>query len=65
MADDQTVYEAIAESMRAFGYRAVTADEVRAIDEGPPDELQGVIAMFAHRQLEQARESGLLGPEPE
>lgn len=69
MADAQAVYEAIAQAMRGYGYRDVTAEVVREIDEGPPtDERQGVISMFAARQLQQARESGLLPPvaaEPE
>ncbi len=65
-ADPQAVYEAIAEAMRAYGYREVTAADVREIDEGPPsEERQGVISMFARRQLQEARESGLLPPAPE
>ncbi len=63
MTDEQAVYEAIAEAMRGFGYREVTAAVVREIDESAPTaEPQGVISMFAARQLEQARESGLLPP---
>jgi len=62
MADEQTVYEAIAEAMRDYGYREVTAAMVREIDEGPSTERPGVISMFAARQLQQARESGLLPP---
>jgi hypothetical protein len=63
MADEQAVYEAIAQVMRDYGYRDVTAAAVREIDEGPPtDERQGVISMFAARQLQEARESGLLPP---
>lgn len=62
-ADAQAVYEAIAEAMRRYGYREVTAADVREIDERPPsDERQGVISMFARRQLQQAREAGLLPP---
>ncbi len=61
MADEQAVYEAIAQTMRSYGYRDVTAAVVREIDEGPPtEERQGVISLFAARQLQQARESGLL-----
>ncbi len=63
MTDEQAVYEAIAEAMRGYGYRDVTAGVVREIDEGAPaEEPQRVVAMFAARQLEQARESGLLPP---
>ncbi len=62
-ADAQAVYEAIAEAMRGYGYREVTAADVREIDERPlGDERQGVISMFARRQLQQAREAGLLPP---
>ncbi len=62
---DQAVYEAIAEAMRGYGYRDVTAEVVREIDEAPPtDARQDVISMFAARQLQQARESGLLSPVP-
>jgi len=63
MADEQQVYEAIAEAMQHFGYRDVTAEMVRDIDEGSSEELpHGVISMFATRQLEEARETGLLPP---
>lgn len=63
MADEQQVYETIAEAMQRFGYRNVTAATVREIDEGSSTEIpHGVISMFATRQLEQARESGLLPP---
>ncbi len=62
MADEQAVYEAVAQTMRDYGYRAVTAAAVREIDKGPPTERQSVIATFAARQLQQARESGLLPP---
>jgi hypothetical protein len=62
MADEQAVYEAIAQAMRDYGYRDVTARVVREIDEAPAAERQGVITMFAARQLQQARESGLLPP---
>ncbi len=63
MTDEQAVYEAIAKAMRGYGYRDVTAALVREIDEAAPtEEPQGVISMFAARQLEQARESGLLPP---
>ncbi len=63
MPDEQAVYEAIAQAMRDYGYRDVTAAAVREIDEGPPtEERQGVISTFAARQLQQARESGLLPP---
>ena len=63
MADEQQVYEAIAEAMQHFGYRDVTAKIVRDIDEGSSEELpHGVISMFATRQLEEARETGLLPP---
>lgn len=63
-ADAQAVYEAIAEAMRNYGYRAVTAADVREVDENPTEERQGVIAMFARRQLQEARESGRLPPAP-
>ena len=63
MADERAVYEAIAQAMRDYGYREVTAAVVREIDEGPPtEERRGVVAMFAGRQLQTARESGLLPP---
>ncbi len=63
MADEQTVYEEIAQSMRAYGYGDVTAAVVREIDERPAtEERQHVIAMFASRQLQEAREAGLLPP---
>ncbi len=63
MADEEEIYEAIAEAMRHFGYRKVTADLVRDIDEGSDSEIpHGVISMFATRQLEEAREKGLLPP---
>ena len=62
MADEQAVYEAIAQAMRDYGYRDVTAAVVREIDEGPPIDDRGVISLFAARQLQQARESGLLLP---
>ena len=62
MADEQAVYEAVAQTMRDYGYRAVTAAAVREIDKGPPTKRQSVIASFAARQLQQARESGLPPP---
>ncbi len=63
MADKQAVYESIAQAMRDYGYRDVTAATVREIDEAPPtEERQSVIAMFAAKQLQEARESGLLPP---
>ncbi len=62
--DAQAVYEAIAEAMRDYGYRAVTAADVREIDEAPGEERQGVIEMFARQQLQEARESGRLLPAP-
>ncbi|MBA3359088.1 MAG: hypothetical protein H0U20_06500 [Thermoleophilaceae bacterium] len=63
MADEQAVYEAIAQAMRDYGYRDVTAAVVREIDEAPPtEERRGVISMFAARQLQEAREAGLLAP---
>jgi hypothetical protein len=63
MADEHAVYEAIAQAMRDYGYREVTAAVVREIDEGPPtEERRGVVAMFAGRKLQTARESGLLPP---
>ncbi len=63
MADEQAVYESIAEAMRDYGYRDVTAAVVREVDEGgPAAERQGVISMFAARELEKARESGQLPP---
>ena len=47
--------------MRDYGYRDVTAAVVREIDEGPSTEKrQGVISMFAARELEKARDAGLL-----
>jgi len=66
MADEQAVYEAIAEVMRAYGYRDVTAAAVREIDEAPStDERQNVVSTFAARQLQQAREAGQLPPAAE
>lgn len=66
MTDEQAVYEAIAEAMRGYGYRDVTAAVVREIDEAAPTERgQDVISMFAARQLEQARDSGQLLPAAE
>ncbi|MDQ3608784.1 MAG: hypothetical protein M3459_07780 [Actinomycetota bacterium] len=63
MADDQAVYESIAQTMRDYGYRDVTAAVVREIDEGSSTEKgQGVIAMYAARELEKARDTGLLPP---
>ena len=63
MADEEEIYEAIAEAMRHFGYRTVTAQLIRDIDEGTDTEMpQGVIAMFANRQLQEARDNGLLPP---
>ena len=63
MADQQAVYEQIAETMRNFGYRDVTAAVVRDIDEASSTEPpEGVIAMFAARQLKDAREDGRLPP---
>lgn len=63
MADEHTVYEAIAQVMRRFGYRDVTAAMVREVDEAPDsDRSLGVISMFATQQLEAARASGLLPP---
>ena len=63
MADEQAVYESIAQTMRDYGYRDVTAAVVREIDEGPSTEKrQGVISMFAARELQKARDSGLLHP---
>ena len=53
MADEQAVYESIAQTMRDYGYRDVTAAVVREIDEGSPTEKRpGVISMFAARELE-------------
>ncbi len=67
MAEEQEeVYEAIAEAMRHFGYRKVTAELIRDIDEGADVEQPNhVISMFANRQLEEAREAGLLPPRPQ
>ncbi|CAN5559086.1 hypothetical protein BH20ACT19_BH20ACT19_09360 [soil metagenome] len=63
MADEQAVYEEIARAMRDYGYRDVTAAVVREIDEDTPTtERRDVISTFAARQLQQARESGLLPP---
>lgn len=63
MVGEEKVYEAIAERMRQFGYRDVTASMVREIDEAPAsDQPQGVVTMFATKQLEEAREAGLLPP---
>jgi hypothetical protein len=64
MADEQEIYEAIAEAMRNYGYRDVTAAVVREVDEGPPiEERRDVISLFAARQLQQAREAGRLPPD--
>ena len=63
MPDAQEVYEAIAERIRNFGYSDVTADQVREIDEsGPSGQPEGVVVMFANKQLEDAREAGELPP---
>ena len=63
MADEQAVYESIAQTMRDYGYRDVTAAVVREIDEGSSTEKrQGVISLFAGRELDKARDSGLLPP---
>ncbi len=63
MADKQTVYEVIAESIRKFGYAHVTAAMVREVDETPDSErAHGVVSMFANKQLDDARQAGLLPP---
>ena len=65
MPDEQKVYEDIAALMRQFGYGHVTAELVRQIDEGSHGERPtGVVALFAAKQLNDARESGLLPPRP-
>ena len=65
MADEQKVYEDIAEFMRRFGYGHVTAELVRQIDEGSASERpEGVVSMFAAKQLKDARDSGRLPPKP-
>lgn len=61
--EKQEVYESIAEAMRGYGYRDVTAADVREIDEAPPtEERPHVIALFAGQQLHEAREAGRLPP---
>ena len=63
MDDVEAVYEAIAERIRNFGYSDVTADQVREIDEsGPSGQPQGVVVMFANKQLDDARAAGDLPP---
>jgi hypothetical protein len=62
---NQRVYEAIARSLRDFGYPDVIADMVRETDEAPSGEQpHGVVSMFARRQLDEAREAGLLPSSP-
>lgn len=59
------VYEAIARSLREFGYADVTAEMVRETDDArragkPQDEPHGIVSMFARRQLDEISEAGLL-----
>lgn len=52
------LYEAIARSLREFGYPDVTAQMIRETDEArkdgkPKTEPHGIISMFARRQLDE------------
>lgn len=63
MADEQAVYEAIAQKMRQFGYSDVTAEFVREIDYTPEAErTTTVVWTFAGKQLQDAHEEGRLPP---
>lgn len=60
------VYEAIAASLREFGYGDVTAQMVRETDEarqngGAPSEPHGIVSMFANQQISEAEDAGLIG----
>jgi hypothetical protein len=61
MEDEQAVYEAIAQTMRNFGYQEVTAEQVREVDANP-NQPQTVVVMFASKQLDDARKAGRLPP---
>lgn len=60
MAEPLEVYEAIARSLREFGYSDVTAEIVRETDEHFGEHPHGIVSMFAEKQLTEARENGLL-----
>jgi len=65
MPDEQAAYEEIADIMRTYGYAHVTAAMVRDIDQAGSsgtEHPQGVVTMFATKQIEEAREIGLLPP---
>lgn len=65
MPDEQAAYEEIADIMRRYGYAHVTADVVRQIDQAGATEgehPQGVVTLFATKQIDEAREIGLLPP---
>ncbi len=52
------IYEAIARSLREFGYPDVTAQMIRETDEArergePASEPHGIVSMFARRQLDE------------
>ena len=58
------IYEAIARSLRDFGYGDVTAQMVRETDEARqngagPSEPHGIVSMFANRSLSEAESEGL------
>ncbi len=54
------VYEAVAESLREFGYPDATADMVRATHDamkrGDAEMPHGIVGMFAQRQLDELSE---------
>jgi hypothetical protein len=59
MAYADPLYEAIARSLREFGYSDVTAQMVKETDEArkrgaPETEPYGIVSMFARRQLDGA-----------
>lgn len=60
----QQVYEAIAASLRQFGYPDVKAsmisDTHEAMKRGEKDLPHGIVGMFAEKQIKEARERGLL-----
>lgn len=65
MADlEMKVYEAIAKSLREYGYPDVTAAMVEEIHEAKRAEEavlpHGIVGMFADSQLDDAIERGLL-----
>ncbi len=56
-----SIYIAIAQNLREFGYPDVTAKMIEETDEArragkPKDQPHGIISMFANRQLEDVEE---------